>query len=99
MKTKKTLTAEQIEKQIKAGKEKLIAKKNEAFEAAEKKFKKGLKALEDKFKVKEKKAKEPKAKKVKEPKEKKVKAAVDKKVKMDEKEMEQVNKDEKLTVE
>jgi hypothetical protein len=61
---KKALTQEQIEQRINVGKEKLIAKKNEAVQAAEKKFNKGLKALEDKFKVKEKKAKEPKAKKV-----------------------------------
>ena len=47
--------------------------------------------MEDKFKVKEKKAKESK--------EKKGKAAVDKKVEIDEKEMEQVHEDGKLTEE
>jgi hypothetical protein len=96
MKTKIALKKEEIEQQIKTGKEKLMAKKNEAIEAAEKKFKKGLKALEDKLKVKAKKAK---AKKAKEPKEKMGKKAVDKKVNMDEKKMDQVQKDEKLTEE
>jgi len=99
MKKKIALTVEQIDQRINAGKEKLLAKKNEALAAAEKKFKKGLKALEDKFKVKEKKAKEPKAKKVKEPKAKKAKAAIDKKAKTDEKEIVQVNKDGKISEE
>ena len=99
MKKKTALTVEQIDQRINAGKEKLIAKKNEALAAAEKKFKKGLKALEDKFKVKSKKAKEPKAKKVKEPKENAANKAVDKKVKLDEKKKEKVNKNEILTEE
>ncbi|MEI6061145.1 MAG: hypothetical protein WCR72_10575 [Bacteroidota bacterium] len=80
MKTKKALTKEHIEQHVIAGKEKLLAKKNEAIEAAEKKFNKGVKALEDKFKGKEKKAKEPKTKKNKVTKEKS-KTAVDKIVK------------------
>lgn len=84
MKTKIALTPEQIDQRINAGKEKLMAKKNGAIEAAEKKFKKGLKALEEKFKVI--------GKKVKEPKVKKVKNAVVKKEKLNKKEIEQLHK-------
>ncbi|MEI8047097.1 MAG: hypothetical protein WCI92_06940 [Bacteroidota bacterium] len=113
MKKKIALTQENFEQRINAGKEKLMAKKDKAIKAAEKKFTKGLKILEDKFKVKKKKVKEPieqkvkepieqkvkepKAKKAEEPKAKKVKTVVNKKVKMDNMEVLQVNKDGELT--
>jgi N-methylhydantoinase B/oxoprolinase/acetone carboxylase alpha subunit len=65
MKTKKTLTDEQIEKLIKDGKEMLLARKNEVIEAAEKKYNKKVKSLEDKYKVVEAKVKKAKSEKVK----------------------------------
>jgi len=87
MKKKIALTVEQIDQRINAGKEKLVAKKNSLIETAEKKYIKGLKALEDKFKIVEKKVKEPKAKKVKE-------TAV-KEVKINKKEITQLHKEGK----
>jgi len=51
MKTKKAFTVEQIEQLIKNGKELLTTKKNEAIEAAEKKYNKKVKALEEKYKA------------------------------------------------
>ena len=77
MKKRTALTPEQVEQHITAGTEKLLAKKNEAIASAEKKFNKGLKALENKYKEKEEKVKE---------------SAV-KKVKIDKKELEQLQKD------
>lgn len=65
MKKKTALTPEQVEQHINAGTEKLLAKKNEALASAEKKFNKGLKALEDKYKEKEEKDKDSAIKKVK----------------------------------
>jgi len=58
MKKKIALTPEKLEQQLNAGKEKLIARKNEAIMAAEKKFSKRLKELEEKYKEKGEKLKE-----------------------------------------
>lgn len=79
MKTKKALTVEKIEQLIKDGKELLIARKNKIIEAAEKKYNKKLKSLEDKYKVVEAKVKKPKPEKVKD--------AIDVKKRIDKKEI------------
>jgi predicted Rossmann fold nucleotide-binding protein DprA/Smf involved in DNA uptake len=65
MKKETALTPEKLEQQLNAGKEKLIAKKNEAITAAEKKFSKRLKELEGKFKEKGEKQKKSTIEKVK----------------------------------
>lgn len=83
MKKDTTLTPEQVEQHINAGKEKLIAKKNEALAAIEKKFSKRLKELEGKFKEKG---------------EKQKKSAIEK-VKINKKEIEQLQKDGKTAEE
>jgi hypothetical protein len=65
MKTKKALTPERIEQLIKDGTELLLARKNEVIAAAEKKYNKKVKSLEDKYKVVEAKVKKAKPEKVK----------------------------------
>jgi hypothetical protein len=62
MKTKNKLTKEEIEKLISDKKELLSIKKNKLIEAAEKKYNKSLKALEDKYLASEAKIKKSKSK-------------------------------------
>ena len=79
MKTKKKFTVEQKEKLIRDGKELLLPRKNEVIAAAEKKYNKKVKSLEDKYKVVEAKVKKVKPEKVKD--------AVDGKKRIDKKEI------------
>jgi hypothetical protein len=63
MKTKNILTKEEIEKLISDKKELLAIKKNKLIEAAEKKYNKSVKALEDKYLASEARIKKSKSKK------------------------------------